>query len=89
MEGEAGEGKVQAPEAYQRMQEEFDPATGAPLFNADEFQTLDQIKGFNSSTKRTRKISVPSSAKHQAASASTATEGIARLEFVDSSKGAE
>ena len=89
MEGEAGEGKVQATEAYQRMQEELDPATGAPLFNADEFQTIDQIKGFNSSTKRTRKISVPSSAKRQAASASTAPEGIAGLDFVDSSNGDE
>ena len=90
MEGERpGEGKVEAPEAYQRMQEELDPATGAPLFNADEFQTIDQIKGFNSSTKRTRKISVPSSAKRQAASASTAQEGIPGLDFVDSSNGAE
>ena len=90
MEGEpGGEGKVQAPEAYQRMQEELDPVTGAPLFNADEFQTLDQIKGFNSSTKRTRKISIPSTAKRQAASASTATEGIAGLDFVDSSNEAE
>ena len=90
MEGEpGGEGKVQAPEAYQRMQEELDPVTGAPLFNADEFQTLDQIKGFNSSTKRTRKISIPSTAKRQAASASTATEGIAGLDFVDSSNEVE
>ena len=90
MEGEpGGEGKVQAPEAYQRMQEELDPVTGAPLFNADEFQTLDQIKGFNSSTKRTRKISIPSTAKRQAASASTTTEGIAGLDFVDSSNEAE
>ena len=88
-EGAEGTGKVQAPEAYQRMQEELDPATGAPLFNADEFQTIDQIKGFNSSTKRTRKISVPSSAKRQAASASTTTEGIAGLDFVDSSNEAE
>ena len=91
MEGEGveGTGKVEAPEAYQRMQEELDPATGAPLFNADEFQTIDQIKGFNSSTKRTRKISVPSSAKRQAASASTAPEGIAGLDFIDSSNGVE
>ena len=88
-EGEESTGKVEAPEAYQRMQQELDPATGAPLFNADEFQTIDQIKGFNSSTKRTRKISVPSSAKRQAASASTAPEGIAGLDFVDSSNGAE
>ena len=90
MEGEpGGEGKVQAPDAYQRMQEELDPVTGAPLFNADEFQTLDQIKGFNSSTKRTRKISIPSTAKRQAASASTTTEDIAGLDFVDSSNEAE
>ena len=88
-EGEESTGKVEAPEAYQRMQQELDPATGAPLFNADEFQTIDQIKGFNSSTKRPRKISVPSSAKRQAASASTAPEGITGLDFVDSSNGAE
>ena len=88
LEGET-EGKVQAPEAYQRMQEALDPATGAPLFNPDEFQTIDQIKNFNSSTKRPRKISAPSSAKRKAASASTAPEGIAGVDFQDSSNGAE
>lgn len=88
-EGVVGGRAAQASEVYQRMQEETDPATGDPLFNADTYLDVEQIKNFWTSCSKPRKAAASTSAKRQAASAATAPEGVLGLDFVDANNGVE
>ena len=84
-----GGSSAQATEVYQRMQEETDPATGEPLFNADTYLDVEQIKSHWTSCSKPRKAGPSTSAKRQAASAATAPEGVLGLDFVDDNNGIE
>ena len=85
MQGVGGD-KVAASEAEQRMQEDFDPVTKLPLFNADTYLDEQQIIGIYATCKKPKPVKV-SGTKKKAASTLTAADPIAGVDFDDQNNG--
>ena len=81
-----GGNKVAASEAEKRMQEDFDPVTKLPLFNADTYLDEQQIIGLYSTCGKPKAVKV-SKTKKQAASTSTSSDPIAGIDFADQNNG--
>ena len=78
--------KVAASEAEKRMQEDFDPVTKEPLFNADTYLDEQQIIGIYGTCGKPKPVKV-SKTKRQAASTSTSSDPIAGVDFDDQNNG--